>query len=54
MLQEVLKTLYKEPGVLLIAGLVSWDMTARRDNNPSKRTHPNLYTFHKFTDQHVS
>ncbi|XP_052751385.1 protein RCC2 homolog [Galleria mellonella] len=49
--EELLKTFYKTPGVLLIAGLVSWDLVAKRDNNPSKRTHPNLYTFHKFTDR---
>ncbi|XP_012551520.1 protein RCC2 homolog [Bombyx mandarina] len=49
--EELLKTFYKTPGVLMIAGLVSWDLTARRDNNPTKRTHPNLYTFHKFTDR---
>ncbi|CAH1647370.1 unnamed protein product [Spodoptera littoralis] len=49
--EEVLKALYKTPGVLMIAGLVSWDLVARRDNNPTKRTHPNLYTFHKFTDR---
>ncbi|XP_038216215.1 protein RCC2 homolog [Zerene cesonia] len=48
--EELLKTFYKTPGVLMIAGLVSWDLVAKRDNNPSKRTHPNLYTFHKFTD----
>ncbi|XP_072930881.1 protein RCC2 [Epargyreus clarus] len=48
--EELLKTFYKTPGVLMIAGLVSWDLVAKRDNNPSKRSHPNLYTFHKFTD----
>lgn len=49
--EEVLRALYKTPGILMIAGLVSWDLVARRDNNPTKRTHPNLYTFHKFTDR---
>ncbi|KAJ8736838.1 hypothetical protein PYW07_000109 [Mythimna separata] len=49
--EEVLRALYKTPGVLMIAGMVSWDLVARRDNNPTKRTHPNLYTFHKFTDR---
>lgn len=53
MFQELLKTFYKTPGVLMIAGLVSWDLVAKRDNNPSKKTHPNLYTFHKFTDRKV-
>ncbi|XP_037299924.1 protein RCC2 homolog isoform X1 [Manduca sexta] len=49
--EELLETFCKPPGTLLIAGMVSWDMVARRDNNPTKRTHPNLYTFHKFTDR---
>ncbi|XP_053624419.1 protein RCC2 [Plodia interpunctella] len=49
--EELLKTFYKTPGSLLIAGLVSWDLVAKRENNPTKRTHPNLYTFHKFTDR---
>nr|XP_034839609.1 protein RCC2 [Maniola hyperantus] len=49
--QELLKTFYKTPGVLLIAGLVSWDLVAKRDNNPLNKTHPNLFTFHKFTDR---
>ncbi|XP_059055129.1 protein RCC2 homolog [Achroia grisella] len=49
--EELLKTFIKTPGVLLIAGLVSWDLVAKRDSNPSKRTHPNLYTFHKFTNR---
>ncbi|XP_026331875.1 protein RCC2 [Hyposmocoma kahamanoa] len=49
--QELLKTFYKPPGRLLIAGCVSWDLVAKRDNNISNRTHPNLYTFHKFTER---
>ncbi|CAH2103711.1 unnamed protein product [Euphydryas editha] len=49
--EELLKTFYKNPGTLMIAGLVSWDLVAKRDNNPSKKTHPNLYTFHKFTER---
>ncbi|KAL0902086.1 hypothetical protein ABMA27_000039 [Loxostege sticticalis] len=49
--EELLKTFYKSPGRLLISGMVSWDLVAKRDNNPTKRSHPNLYTFHKFTDR---
>ncbi|CAK1554674.1 unnamed protein product [Leptosia nina] len=49
--EGLLQTFYKTPGALLIAGHVSWDLVAKRDSNPTKRTHPNLYTFHKFTDR---
>ncbi|CAH2228144.1 jg25055, partial [Pararge aegeria aegeria] len=49
--EELLKTFYKTPGILMIAGLVSWDLVSKRDNNPLKKTHPNLFTFHKFTDK---
>ncbi|KOB72699.1 Regulator of chromosome condensation (RCC1) repeat protein [Operophtera brumata] len=35
----------------MIAGLVSWDLVAKRESNSSMRPHPNLYTFHKFTDR---
>lgn len=51
--QELLKTFYKTPGVLMIAGLVSWDLVAKKEN-ATGRTHPNLYTFHRFTDRKVS
>ncbi|KAJ2954112.1 hypothetical protein O0L34_g2334 [Tuta absoluta] len=49
--EELLKSFYKSPGRLLIAGCVSWDLVAKRDNNINNRIHPNLYTFHKFTDR---
>ncbi|VVC86344.1 protein RCC2 homolog [Leptidea sinapis] len=48
--EVVLKSFYKKPGVLLIAGCVSWDNVAKRDSN-GENIHPNLYTFHKFTDR---
>ncbi|XP_073956775.1 protein RCC2 [Choristoneura fumiferana] len=48
--EELLKTFYKTPGVLMIAGLVSWDLVAKKEN-ATARTHPNLYTFHRFTDR---
>ncbi|XP_045541786.1 protein RCC2 homolog [Papilio machaon] len=49
--EELLKTFYKTPGILMIAGLVTWDMVAKRDKTPSQRAQPNLFTFHKFTDR---
>ncbi|KAL4717471.1 hypothetical protein ACJJTC_000620 [Scirpophaga incertulas] len=49
--EELLKSFYKPAGALLIAGLVSWDLVAKRESNPQKLTHPNLYTFHRFTDR---
>ncbi|KAG7313221.1 hypothetical protein JYU34_000320 [Plutella xylostella] len=49
--EELLKTFIKPAGRLLISGMVSWDLVAKRDNNPANRSHPNLYTFHKFTDR---
>ncbi|XP_061719088.1 protein RCC2 homolog [Cydia pomonella] len=48
--EELLKTFYKTPGVLMISGLVSWDLTAKKEN-ATARTHPNLYTFHRLTDR---
>ncbi|KAJ0183990.1 hypothetical protein K1T71_000413 [Dendrolimus kikuchii] len=49
--EEVLKTFYKQPGRLLIAGMVSWDQVGKRDRKPGGMNHPNLYKFHRFTDR---
>uniref|UniRef100_A0A1B0CHF5 RCC1-like domain-containing protein n=1 Tax=Lutzomyia longipalpis TaxID=7200 RepID=A0A1B0CHF5_LUTLO len=49
---ELLKTLDKEPGRLMIAGFVTWDLTGRRDTkNKVTKVRPNLYVFHRFTDE---
>ncbi|XP_052746620.1 protein RCC2 [Bicyclus anynana] len=49
--EALVQSFYKPPGVLLMAGLVSWDLVAKRENNPLKMTHPNLFTFHRFSDK---
>lgn len=53
--EELLATYDKTPGKMLVAGLVTWDLTGRRDpKGKVTKIRPNLYTFHKFTDQMVS
>ncbi|CAD7086110.1 unnamed protein product [Hermetia illucens] len=50
--EELLATYDKTPGKMLVAGLVTWDLTGRRDpKGKVTKIRPNLYTFHKFTDQ---
>lgn len=51
--EDLLQTYDKTPGKLLIAGMVTWDLTGRRDNKKGKviKVRPNLYTFHRFTDE---
>lgn len=52
---ELLATYDKEPGKLIIAGMVSWEMVARRDTGKPKQSkiRPNLFLFHRFTDEKV-
>lgn len=48
--EDLLKTYDKEPGKLLIAGMVTWDMTGRKA--PAKgvtKIRPSLNSFHRFT-----
>ncbi|XP_055644647.1 protein RCC2 homolog [Toxorhynchites rutilus septentrionalis] len=50
--EELLKTYDKEPGRLMIAGMITWDMTGRKA--PAKgvtKIRPNLYTFQRFTSE---
>ncbi|KAL9705317.1 hypothetical protein quinque_008835 [Culex quinquefasciatus] len=48
--EPLLKTFDKEPGRLLIAGMVTWDMTGRKTSAKGvMKIRPNLYTFHRFT-----
>lgn len=48
--EELLKTYDKEPGKLLIAGMVTWDMIGRKVTTKGvTKIRPNLYTFHRFT-----
>lgn len=52
--EELLKTFDREPGKLMIAGMVTWELTGRRDPKGKVTTiHPNLYVFHRFTDETV-
>lgn len=47
---QLLKTFDKDPGRLLIAGMVTWDMTGRKASPKGvAKIRPNLYTFHRFT-----
>lgn len=53
--EELLKTFDREPGKLMVAGMVTWELTGRRDPKGKVTTiRPNLYTFHRFTDETVS
>lgn len=53
--EELLKTFDREPGKLMIAGMVTWELTGRRDPKGKITTiRPNLYVFHRFTDETVS
>lgn len=52
--EELLKTYDREPGKLMIAGMVTWDLTGRRDpKGKVTKIRPNLYVFHRFTDETV-
>lgn len=47
--EELLMSMEKDPGKLLIAGMVTWDLTGRRDNSKGNvKIRPNLWTFHRF------
>ena len=51
---DLLATLEKTPGKMLIAGMVTWDLTGKRDRKNVMKVRPNLYNFHRFTDEKVS
>lgn len=52
--EELLKTFDREPGKMMIAGMVTWELTGRRDpKGKVTAIRPNLYTFHRFTDEMV-
>lgn len=52
--EELLKTLIKPAGQLLIFGMVNWDMVGKRENKSGQRMLPNIYTPQRFTDLKVS
>lgn len=52
--EELLATYDKEPGQLLISGLVTWELTGRKDKkNKTSKIRPNLWSFNRFTDEKV-
>lgn len=47
---DLLASMEREPGKLLIAGMVTWDLTGRRENaKVAAKIRPNLWHFHRFT-----
>uniref|UniRef100_W8C2G6 Protein RCC2 n=1 Tax=Ceratitis capitata TaxID=7213 RepID=W8C2G6_CERCA len=48
--EDLLLTLDKTPGKMLIAGMVTWDLTGKRDRKNVVKVRPNLYSFHRFSD----
>lgn len=49
--EELLKTFDREPGNLAISGMVTWDLTGRRDTKQKiTKIRPNLYVFHRFME----
>lgn len=50
--EELLHTFDREPGKLLIAGMVTWEMVGRRaESKGVTKIRPNLYYFNRFTDE---
>ncbi|GLV48659.1 uncharacterized protein CBL_06051 [Carabus blaptoides fortunei] len=48
--EELLKSMIKPAGQMIIFGQVSWDMTGKKETKKVQRTHPNLNTPHRFRD----
>uniref|UniRef100_A0A1B0A9Q3 Protein RCC2 homolog n=1 Tax=Glossina pallidipes TaxID=7398 RepID=A0A1B0A9Q3_GLOPL len=48
---DLLATMDKTPGHMLISGMVTWDLTGKRDRKNVVKVRPNLYSFHRFTDE---
>lgn len=51
---DLLASMEKNPGQMLIAGMVTWDLTGKRDRKNVVKVRPNLYSFHRFTEEKVS
>lgn len=51
--EDLLATLEKTPGQLLLAGMVTWDLTGKRDRKNVAKVRPNLFSFHRFTEEKV-
>lgn len=50
---DLLASMEKTPGQMLIAGMVTWDLIGKRDRKNVVKVRPNLYSFHRFTDEKV-
>lgn len=49
--EELLATYDRDPGQLMIAGMVTWEMSGKRLNKDQQsKVRPNLYIFHRFTE----
>lgn len=49
--EELLKTYDRDPGQLMIAGMVTWELSGRRDpKGKVLKIRPNLYVFNRFTE----
>lgn len=51
--QELLKTLIKPVGKLLLFGSVNWDNAGKKETKKAPNSIPNLYVPHQFTDLKV-
>lgn len=50
--EELLASRDREPGQLLIAGMVTWDIVGKRaDAKGGVKIRPNLWNFHRFTEE---
>jgi hypothetical protein len=52
--EPLLKTYDRGEGKLLIAGQICWDMVGKKDTKGVAKVRPNLWSFHRFTDETVS
>jgi hypothetical protein len=50
--EELLASRDREPGQLLVAGMVTWDIVGKRaDTKGGVKIRPNLWNFHRFTEE---
>lgn len=50
--EELLASRDREPGKLIVAGMVTWDIVGKRaDAKPGIKIRPNLWYFNRFTDE---
>lgn len=52
--EDLLKTLEKPGGQMLIAGMVTWDAVGKKDTRKVAKMRPNLFSFHRYTDETVT